>query len=138
VGEPHWSQRRVSYGPRWHGIFGGREESYLRFGGCKDTMPRARGVDAASPVWDVGSGLPRQSPGSQFWSRGSVSRSSCSSYAPIVVRSYESCMRGEITMLGSYVLRLKIGTNPGSHRKFRDLSILSVIQLQIMKTTEKS
>jgi hypothetical protein len=60
----------------------------------------ARGDGAPSLVRDVGGGLPRRSPGSQFRSRGSASRSSSSSYAPIVVRSYESRVYGGITVLG--------------------------------------
>jgi hypothetical protein len=40
-------------------------------------------------------------------------RSSSSSHAPFVVRSYESREHGGITMLGFLVLWLTIGTNPG-------------------------
>jgi hypothetical protein len=118
MGASHRSQCRVSYGAWWHVIFGakqrgGHEESYLGFGRREEAMPRARGRSATSLVQDVGGGLPRWSPGSQFQAHGPVSRSSSSSFAPIVVRSYESRMHGEIMMLGFYVLRLKIETNPG-------------------------
>jgi hypothetical protein len=118
VGAPHQSWRRESYGAWRHRIFGtkqrgGHEESYIGFGRREEAMPRARGRSATSLVQDVGGGLPRWSPGSQFQAHGPVSRSSSSSFAPIVVRSYESRMHGEIMMLGFYVLRLKIETNPG-------------------------
>jgi hypothetical protein len=73
----------------------------------------ARGDGAASPDRDVGGGSLRQSPGSKTRSQGFTVRSSSSSYAPITVRSYESCMHRGITMLGFLVLRLKIGTNLG-------------------------
>jgi hypothetical protein len=79
---------------------GSHEESYLGFGGREEAVPRARSDGATSLIWDIGSGLPRRSPDSQFRSYGSASRSSSSSYAPIVVRSYESHMHGEIMMLG--------------------------------------
>jgi hypothetical protein len=95
----------VSYVALWHGIFGakqrgGHEESYLGFGGREEAIPRARGIGVASAVRDVNGGLLRWSPGSQFRSGGSASRYSSSSYAPIMVRSYELRMHGEIMMLG--------------------------------------
>jgi hypothetical protein len=105
VGAPHQSRRRASYGVRRHGICGakqcgGHEESYLGFGGHEEAVPRARGVGAASPVRDVSGGLPRRSPGSQFCFRDSTSRSSSSSYAATVVRSYESRVPEKIMKLG--------------------------------------
>jgi hypothetical protein len=73
-------------------------------------VPRGHGVATASPVRDVGSGLPRWSPGSQFWSRGSASRSrSCSNRSEnlLIARAWRN---HDARVLG---LAAKIGTNPG-------------------------
>jgi hypothetical protein len=117
MGTPHRSQCRTSYGARQRMIFsakqrGGHEESYLGFGRREEAVLRARDTGVTSPDRDVGGGSLRRSPGSQFWSRGFTVRSSSSSYAPIVVRSYESRLHRGIMMLGFLVLRLTIGTYP--------------------------
>jgi hypothetical protein len=79
----------------------------------REVVTRTRGDRAASSDQDVGGGSLRRSPGSENRSQGFAVRSSSSSYAPIMVRSYESHAHRGITMLGFFLLRLKIGINPG-------------------------
>jgi hypothetical protein len=73
-----------------------------------EAATRARGDGVASPELNDGGGSLRRSPESKTLSQGFTVRSSSTSYALITVRSYESRAHGGITMLGFFVLRLKI------------------------------